>query len=104
MIVGRFFVDAWIRRRTFYALTNRRALVLRSVVGERFFSTSLNGSVEVIGRNGERGTLSFGRRDIGDFLNAMRGFSIWMPSLNDGVQFLKIDKVMEVYRMAAGRA
>lgn len=104
MIFGRFFADAWVRSRTLYALTNRRALVLRSVAGERFFTTSLDGSVEVLGRKGERGTLSFGRRDFGDFLSAMRGFSIWMPSLTDRVQFLRIDKVMDVYRMAAGRA
>ncbi|WP_340644779.1 hypothetical protein [Phenylobacterium sp.] len=103
LIFGRFFVDAWVRGRTSYALTNGRALVLRSVFGERLLTTNLNGSVEVRDRRGERGTLGFSRQDFGDLLNAMRGFSIWMPSLDDRVQFLKIDRVMDVYRLAAGR-
>ncbi|CAN5753682.1 hypothetical protein BH11PSE1_BH11PSE1_19320 [soil metagenome] len=101
VIAGRFIVDAWIRRRTFYALTNERALVLRTLSGERFFTARLGAPLQVRGRKGERGTLTFGQQGFGDFFNAMRGFSVWMPSLEERVQFLKIDKVMDVYRLAS---
>jgi hypothetical protein len=29
MVWGRFFHDAWLKRRTYYAVTNRRALILQ---------------------------------------------------------------------------
>ena len=29
MLVGRFVMDAWLKRRTYYALTNRRALIVQ---------------------------------------------------------------------------
>lgn len=29
MVWGRFFVDAWLKRRTYYALTDRRALIVQ---------------------------------------------------------------------------
>jgi hypothetical protein len=38
LIFGRFFVDAHVRARTFYAVTDRRVLVLRRVFGERLLS------------------------------------------------------------------
>ena len=32
-VVGRFFVDAWIRGRTLYAVTNERVIIARAVLG-----------------------------------------------------------------------
>jgi hypothetical protein len=98
MIVGRFFVDAWLRKGTVYGLTGRRALVLRSRPGERLNATPTGGSVRVAGRKGEEGTLEFGPPL--DIMSAMRGFSIWMPSLSDQVRFYKVGDVMAAYKIA----
>ena len=42
LIIGRFFVDAWIRRSTNYALTNQRVLILRQKPLGNFITLSLS--------------------------------------------------------------
>src|ERR1700733_4661734 len=42
LIIGRFFVDAWIRTGVFYALTDRRILILRSRPSVSFQAVSLD--------------------------------------------------------------
>jgi hypothetical protein len=102
MIFGRFFVDAWVRQRTVYGLTSGRALVLRKAFGEHLNARALDGQVAVRSRKGDRGTLDFGPPI--PMLNGMRGWSIWMPSLDGQVSFAGIDRVMEVYRLATAKA
>ena len=41
LIVGRFFVDAWQRSRTCYALTNERAIIVSGIVGQKVKSLPL---------------------------------------------------------------
>ena len=105
-VLGRFAVDAWIRSRTVYALTNRRALLLRRVAGEKLLTSQLGAAVLERGRNGA-GTLRFGRLPGGwmhqvNFFTGRRGmgWDIWTPALNDRVEFLAIDDVMTPYQLA----
>jgi len=35
IVVGRFFVDAWQRSRTYYALTNQRAIIIRGIMNRQ---------------------------------------------------------------------
>jgi PH (Pleckstrin Homology) domain-containing protein len=41
LIVGRFFVDAWQRSRTYYALTNERAIIVSGLLGQKVKSLPL---------------------------------------------------------------
>ena len=110
IVFGRFVVDAWIRGRTVYALTNQRALLLRRLTGEKLLTSRLGASVMERGRNGA-GTLRFGgvpgagaggwKQQV-NFMTGRRGmgWDIWTPALNDRVEFLGIDDVMTPYRLA----
>jgi hypothetical protein len=60
MVWGRFFVDAWLKRRTYYAVTNRRVLVVQEGPKKKMSMTFLE-SIPTIEREGtEIGTLWFG--------------------------------------------
>ena len=62
VIWGRFFYDAWIKRRTYYAITNRRVLILQEGWKRKTSSTYLD-SIPTIEREGSAtGTLWFGAK------------------------------------------
>jgi hypothetical protein len=61
-IFGRFIYKTWKKRHTFYAVTNKRILILRELWGSNlhaFFIDSLPTLNKRIGRNGA-GTITFG--------------------------------------------
>jgi hypothetical protein len=61
-VVGRFFVDAWLRARTRYAVTNVRVIIISGFWSRETRSLSLDGLSDMRvtkGRNG-RGTIRFG--------------------------------------------
>jgi hypothetical protein len=62
LIAGRFVVDAWLRSKTSYAVTNRRALITRSAPFGRFVSLNLNRlpDMELKDDATGRGTVRFG--------------------------------------------
>jgi hypothetical protein len=100
-VFGRFVVDAWLRRNTMYALTNRRALIVRTPPFPNF--TALN--IEQLpvttlleGRNG-RGTIRFGAvSQSSTTMFGYRGrFSSWMPALDPTPQFLAIADAQRVF-------
>lgn len=97
LIFGRFIVDAWLRGRTDYGLTDSRALVLRRGFGRALLSAPLGDDVEVRTRGDGRGTLRFGRSP-GAFSFGGRGGPSWIPSLSSQVQFLAVENPMDVYR------
>lgn len=47
LIVGRFFVDAWQRARTYYALTNQRAIIVSGLVGQKVKSLPLRAMSDI---------------------------------------------------------
>ncbi len=61
-IVGRFFIDAWIRMGLRYAITNKRILISRPGPFSRFTALSLNRlpDMNLIQRSDGRGTIRFG--------------------------------------------
>lgn len=105
MIVGRFFVDAWLRGRTAYALTSERALVLRTLSSEKLLTGRLEAAV-VERRPDGRGVLRFGAPTsmLSMFQSRGMGLDIWHPALSDRVEFLDVEDVMTPYRLAIGDA
>ena len=95
-IFGRFLVDAYIRKRMHYAVTNQRILISRLSPFTAFTSLSLDRLPELRlteGRNG-RGTIYFGQQAQGLSRN---GFGVWTPSLDSTPQFISIDDAQNVY-------
>jgi hypothetical protein len=102
LIVGRFFVDAWLRGRMDYALTERRVLILRgqeitAVDLARVSTVNLRG-----GANGGRGTIFFGYDDSGfggwgGGWGYRRGWGYWTPSADRRPQFIRIQRAQEVF-------
>jgi len=73
LIVGRFLVASWMRRRTWYAVTNQRAIILTRIFGRRvqsfYFDTLAQLEKQVTARG--RGTVTFGLTGNGGlFANA----------------------------------
>jgi hypothetical protein len=59
---GRFLVDAWLKRRTYYAVTNRRVLVIQEGWSRKMAMTFLD-SIPLIEQEGQTtGTLRFGQK------------------------------------------
>jgi hypothetical protein len=96
MMFGRFFLDAQLRKRTAYAITNQRVLILRSGLMNKFVSLSLDrppGLTLSEGRNGS-GTITFGE---GGSNWARPGFQVWVPALDPVPRFLNIENVRTVF-------
>ncbi|MGY4396863.1 hypothetical protein ACVWZA_002048 [Sphingomonas sp. UYAg733] len=97
-VVGRFAVDAWLRSRTRYVVTDRRILIERA---PPFSASAAIGLAQLPdlalreGRNG-RGTIRFGP-SANAFGN--RSFGIWSPTLDPTPQFIAIDDVRGVYNL-----
>lgn len=100
LIFGRFWVDAWMRANTLYALTDRRALVLRTFLGERLLTARLETPNLEMRKDG-RGNLRFGPTHPLASMFAGGGWGFWLPAMGPGVEFLDIEDAMSVYRMAA---
>jgi hypothetical protein len=97
---GRFVYDAWLKKRTHYAVTDRRVLVVQDAWGRRMSAAYLDSVPAVHREHGpERiGSLLFGfpepvRRDGWQIWNAM--------SIRRVPVFVDIEDVDEVYRLVA---
>jgi hypothetical protein len=100
MIWGRFVVDAWLKRRTYYAVTNRRVLILQEA-WERKTNFVFLESIAELSRDGTSiGTLWLGPKlpTFGARSQRTRGFSrLW---LSDSASVLvDIDNVDYVQRL-----
>jgi hypothetical protein len=73
LIFGRFLTDAFQRRRTAYAVTDRRIVIVTQAWQRRIRSLILAnlGEIELAKGRGGRGTITFGR----DASSAARGYS-----------------------------
>ncbi len=101
---GRFFVKAWRKKRTFYALTNRRALFIYKGRRQIFSEVTLD-NIDTISKdvrpNGN-GTIKFGdeRRSAPFFSDlpvnsGLERFSTYTST----IRFLDIDNVNHVFNM-----
>jgi hypothetical protein len=60
LIWGRFLVDAWLKRRTYYAITNRRVLILQEGWKRKVRQIYLESVSEIAREGQDRGTLWLG--------------------------------------------
>ncbi len=99
LIAGRFAVDAWIRSKTSYAVTNRRILIARSPPFGSFISLSLNRlpDVELKEAANGCGTLRFGPATPFFGYRGWGGFAVWTPALDPTPQFMAIDNAQSVF-------
>ena len=104
MIIGRFFVDAWLRRKTRYAVTSRRIVIARSGAWPKLTSVSLDRlpDMQLSERPDGTGTIRFGPAPVW----GGRGWAMWMPVLDPTPQFIAIDDARRVFDMIqrTGRA
>lgn len=102
-IWGRFLYAAWMRGRTYYAITNQRVMVVQNGMKPRVasaFIKSLPGVAKEMGRDGV-GTLRFA---LTPSYTAGLGNRRQMKSLNpyyvgDGPAFVDIEDVNSVYQL-----
>ena len=101
--IGRFAVDAWLRRHTRYALTNRRILIVRSGAFGKVTSVGLDRvpDMQVSERPDGRGTIRFGQQVPYWAWNGLGGLT---PSLDPTPQFIGIDDVQSVFDRIQGAA
>jgi hypothetical protein len=114
-IWGRFTYDAWLKRRTHYAVTNRRVIVLQDGRSRKLVSAYLD-SLPAIAKQGPDsgpGTLQFA--PAASFWANVSGTSSWSPSvrsrnhfaawntmsLGDSPIFRDIDDLDSVYRLVS---
>jgi hypothetical protein len=57
---GRFFFDAWIKRRTYYAVTNRRVFILQEGWSTKTIAAFLDSIPNIVREGDASGTLWFG--------------------------------------------
>jgi hypothetical protein len=84
LLVGRFFVDAAQRRRTFYALTNERILIVSGLLSRNVRSLTLRtlGQVDLSAYASGRGTIKFGSSMFGSFaLPGWPGMKSYLPPM-----------------------
>jgi len=93
LMIGRFVVDAWHRSRTFFGLTDRRAII---VVGGTTYSVPIHSKMEVtkIKHWNKRGTIVFGD---GGSDNAKHEKTKYSIGADKSCCFEKIDEADAVY-------
>jgi hypothetical protein len=102
LIWGRFVYAAWLKRRTHYAVTNRRVIAVQRNGGGRMASAYLDTLPMIVkeGRSGGVGTLRFAPSPVSQY---GRGSGIWNSfAIRDTPVFLDIEDVDSVYKLTSG--
>jgi hypothetical protein len=96
-LAGRFAVDAWLRSKTAYALTNQRILIVRTHPFGAFLALNLDRlpALELIERANSRGTVRFG--PALSLTEQENNWEWWLPVLDRVPQFLAIADAQEVF-------
>ena len=105
VVFGRFLLDAWLRSKTMYAMTERRILILRSKPWSSFTAIRLNRLPEATLKESTkgRGTIRFGEQaSLWGGRNV--GFEAWIASLDPTPQFLAINDARTVFAAIQHRA
>lgn len=95
-VAGRFLVDAWVRRGTAYAVTDRRILIARGAPFGKFIAVGLSRlpDISLSERRDGRGTVRFGA-EMSMFNNRRR--ASWSPALDPTPQLIAIDDARRVF-------
>jgi hypothetical protein len=96
-MVGRFFHDAAIRKKLFYAVSDQRIMALR---GSKFTSMDVRRlpRLELSEHRDGTGTIVFESAPL-FWGNTMNGFGWWVPALSTATQFFRIDNPRKVYEI-----
>jgi hypothetical protein len=101
LLFGRFIIDAMIRARTVYAITDRRVVIVTGLFGRNVRSIYLRGLTEIEiteGRRG-RGTITFGPSSVQATM--MRGWPGAGKSLPPAFEAIEgAQQVLEIIRKA----
>jgi hypothetical protein len=95
---GRFPLDAWLRSRTRYTVTDRRVLTQRAGPLSNFTAVALDRlpDVRLKARRNGWGDIQFGQsQPLWGF--GRTGLSVWLPSLDATPQFLAIPDARKVF-------
>jgi hypothetical protein len=97
MLVGRFIVDAWVRREVRYAVTDRRVLIARPEPFSKFTALKIRQlpELDLNERGNGQGTIRFGAP--ASMWRADGGWSGWTPVFDPVPQFLAIDDARQVF-------
>ena len=102
LIWGRFFYAAWKKRRTHYALTNRRVIVVQNGWKRQMASTYIDTLPTLIKEGGSNGvgTLRFAQAE--PMWSGRRGWGAW-DGMNVGSApvFVDVEDVDSVYRLVS---
>ena len=100
LIFGRFFHDAAIRKRLFYAVTDQRILVLRGSNSAKLKSLDIDRlpKLELTEHSDSTGTIELDG-DSSFLGSRMNGFGYWTPALSNATQFFRIDHPRQVYEL-----
>ena len=98
-IFGRFLVDAWLRTRMAYALTDKRILILRWGRWSSFKAVGLDRLPDATMSEGAsgRGTIRFGEQGPFWGVGQRSVFGFWVASLDPTPQFLAIEDARAVF-------
>ncbi len=99
LIWGRFFYDGWLKRRTYYGITNRRLIVLQQSTKRKTCSLYID-AIPSVERNGSfTGTLSFGSKFSFTTGRGQRRQNWSRFYVGDVPVFADIDDAESVYRL-----
>jgi len=89
-------IDAWLRSKTVYALTNRRILIVRPGLFGVFTTLNLDPlpALQLTERANGRGTIRFGP-PVSNMLQ--NNWSMWLPVLDQAPQFLAIENARSIF-------
>ncbi|MEO1798134.1 MAG: hypothetical protein AAFR53_14155 [Pseudomonadota bacterium] len=93
-LIGRFFVDRYIRTRTSYALTEKRALILASAFKTRLRELPIPQTLQVGFDDAPRGSVRLGPQPEGSFMS--NGLAVW-HSDDGSFTFGEIENPKSVY-------
>ena len=100
---GRFWLDAWLRAGTRYALTDRRVLITRPKPFGDFTAVALDRlpDARLTERRDGSGTIRFGQAAS---IFAGAGFGVWVSALDSTPQFVAIPEVRRVFDLVQSAA
>lgn len=100
LIWGRFVLDAWLKRRTYYAVTDRRILLLQEGLKRKTRAVFLDTLAEIQRDDSPTGSIWLGSTSaiFGGRYRQNRGMS-FVNIYGEGPVFVDIDDVDSVYRL-----
>ena len=99
MVWGRFLADAWLKRRTYYAVTNRRVLVLQEGWKRKTSTTFLEAIPKIEREGSATGTLWFGPKYPVVAAKGKKTRNMSRFSIGDVPVFADIEDVDSVHRL-----